>query len=99
MDRPGQRKNIDFALGTDCQSAIHKFLSIQKVVSFDSKLSYKVHELLHIKSTYIRELSTFKIVGHQDDVKKAYELSFEERINIQCNAEAKKLIREQIMIL
>ena len=28
MDRPGQRKKIDFALGADCQSAIYKFLSI-----------------------------------------------------------------------
>ena len=96
MDCSGQKKKIDFALGTDCQSAIHKFLSIQKVVPFDSKLSYKVHELQHIKSTYIRKFSTFKIAGHQDDVKKAYDLSFEERINILCDAGAKQLIREQI---
>jgi len=96
MDCSGQRKKIDFALGTDCQSAIHKFLFIQKVVPFDSKLSYEVRELQHIKSTYIRKLSTFKIAGHQDDVKKAYDLSFEERINILCDAEAKQLIREQI---
>ena len=96
MDRPGQRKKIDFALGTDCQSAIHKFLSIQKVVPFDSKLSYEVRELQHIKSTYIKEFSTFKIAGHQDDVKKAYDLSFEERINILCDTEAKQLIREQV---
>ena len=94
IDRPGQRKKIDFALGTDCQSAIHKFLSIQKVVPFDSKLSYEVRELQHIKSTYIREFSTFKIADYQDDVKKAYDLSFEEQINILCDAEAKQLIRE-----
>ena len=98
MDCSGQQKKIDFALGTDCQSAIHKFLSIQKVVPFDSKLSYEVRELQHIKGTYIREFSTFKISGHQDDVKKAYDLSFEERINILCNAETKQLIREQIAL-
>ena len=97
MDHQGQQKKIDFVLRTDCQSVIHKFLSIQKVVSFDSKLSYKVYELLHIKSTYIRDLSTFKIAGYQDDVKKAHKLSFEKQINIQCDAEAKKLIREQII--
>ena len=98
MDCQDQRKKIDFALGTDCQSAIHKFLSIQKVVPFDSKLSYEVRELQHIKRTYIKEFSIFKIAGHQDEVKKAYDLSFEERMNILCNAEAKQLIREQIAL-
>ena len=82
MDYPDQQKKINFALGTNCQSAIHKFLFIQKVVPFNSKLSYKVCELQYIKSTYIREFSTFKIAGYQDDIKKAYELSFEEQINI-----------------
>ena len=61
-------------------------------------MSYKVRELQHIKCTYIREFSTFKIAGHQDDVKKAYDLSFEERINILCDTEAKQLIREQIAL-
>jgi len=61
-------------------------------------LSYEVRELQHIKRTYIKEFSTFKIAGHQDEVKKAYDLSFEERINILCNAEAKQLIREQIAL-
>ena len=78
MDCQGQQKKISFALRTDYQSTIYKFLSKQKVVSFDSKLSYEVRKLLYIKGTYIRELSTFKIAGHQDEVKKAYELSFEE---------------------
>ena len=51
-------------LGSDCQSAIHKFSSRQKVISFDSKLSYIVCKLLHIKYAYINSLTIVKIAGH-----------------------------------
>ena len=44
-----QDKKIDLTLGLDCQSAIHKFSLRQRVISYDSKLSYVVQELLHIK--------------------------------------------------
>ena len=37
-----QVKKIDLMLGLDCQSAIHKFSSRQRVISIDSKLSYIV---------------------------------------------------------
>ena len=87
---------LNFTIGSDCQSAIHKFLSKQKVISFNSQLNCEARELLDVKRECIRELNTFKIAGHQDEVKKVYELSFEERINIQCESEAKTLIREQI---
>ena len=98
MDALPQKNLIDLTIGTDCQSAIHRFSSKQHVVSFDSALSYKVREFLHIKETYIRRLQTIKISGHQDKVKKHHELSFEERINILCDDGAKELIREQIVV-
>ena len=63
-------------------------------MSLDSKVSYEVCEILYIKQTYIKELNSFKIAEYQDDIKKAYELSFEEGINIKCNTKAKQLIRE-----
>ena len=37
-----------------------------------------------------------KIAGHQDDIKRLNILSFLEHLNIQCDLEVKKLIREQI---
>ena len=37
-----------------------------------------------------------KIAGYQDDVKRLNVLSFLEHLNIQCDSEVKKLIREQI---
>ena len=61
----------------------------------NSKLSYKACELLHMKRVCIKELRTLK-KGHQD-VKKLHEISFAERINIQCNAETNKLIRKHIV--
>ena len=94
MDKLIQKKTIDLLLGTDCQSVIHKFSSTQRVTSFDSKLSYEVREFLSIRNTYIRKMHTFKIASHQDKVKKLHELSFAERVNILCDEEAKKLIRE-----
>ena len=81
-------------MGSDCQSAIHKFSLRQKVISFDSKLSYIVRELLYIKHAYINSLTTVKIAGYQDEVKRLNALSFLERLNIQCDLEAKKLIQE-----
>ena len=44
-----QDNKIDLMLESDYQSVIHKFSSRQKVNSFDSKLSYIICELLHIK--------------------------------------------------
>ena len=41
----------------------------------------------------MKRLSTFKIAGYRDKVKKTYELCFAARINAQYDAEAKKLIR------
>ena len=93
-----KKKTVDLLLGTDCQSAIHKFSSAQRVVSFNSKLSYEVREFLSIKNTCIRKMHTFKIASHQEKVKKLHELSFAERVNIMCDEEAKKLIREQILL-
>ena len=89
-----QDKKIDLMLELDCQSAIHKFSSRQRVISYDSKLSYVVQELLYIKQFYINSLTIVKIVGYQDDVKRLNALSFLERLNIQCDLEAKHLIRD-----
>ena len=89
-------QKVDLILGSNCQSAIHKFTSSHRVVSFDSKLSCPVRELINIKSTYARALSTIKIAAYQDDAKKSYELSFLERLNILCDIEAKQLIRDMM---
>ena len=43
-------------------------------------------------------MSTLKIAGYQDGVKKNYESSFAERVNIMCDEEAKRLIKEQILL-
>ena len=71
-----QDKKINLMLELDCQSAIHKFSSRQRVISYDSKLSYVVQELLHIKQSYINSLTMVKIAAHQDDVKRLNALSF-----------------------
>ena len=89
-------KKIDLILGSDCQSAIHKFSSRKRVISYNSKLSYVVRELLYIKQSYINSLTIVKIASHQDNIKRLNTLSFLERLNIQCDLEAKYLIREQI---
>ena len=89
---------IDISIGTDCQSAIHKFSSNQRVVSFDTALSYEIREFLRLKRKYLRLLTTFKIAGHQDSVKQRMELTFEELINIMCDREAKELICRQIRL-
>ena len=98
MDRLHCTEKIDIILGSDCQSAIYKFSSMQRVVSFNSKLSCEVRELLRLKNRHVNLLTTCKIVGHQDRVKQWKELTFEERINIMCDLAAKELIREQIRI-
>ena len=51
---------------------------------------------MHIKQSYINSLTTVKIAGHQDEVKRLNALSFLEHLNIQCDLEAKRLIKEQI---
>ena len=43
---------IDFSIGTDCQSAIHRFSSDQRVVSFDTALSYEIREFLRLKKIF-----------------------------------------------
>ena len=43
----------------------------------------------------MNSLTTVKIAAYQDDAKRLNILSFLERLNIQCNLEVKKLIREQ----
>ena len=96
MIQHSQNNKIDLMLGSDCQSAIHKFSLRQKVISFDSKLSYIVRKLLHMKQAYINSLTTVKIAGHQDEVKRLNALSFLDRLNIQCDLEVKRLIQEQI---
>ena len=83
---------IDFSIGTDCQSAIHRFSSDQRAVSFDAALSYEIREFLRLKRKHLRLLTAFKIAGHQDGVKQRMELAFEELINIMCDREAKELI-------
>ena len=98
FDKCNFTDKVNFRLGSDCQSALHRFSSQQKVVSFDSKLSYEVREFLRLKHKYIELLTTFKIAGHQDKVKQSKELTFEERVNILCDQEAKILIRNQINI-
>ena len=85
-------------LGSDYQSAIHKFLSTQKVVSFDSTLSCKTQEFLSLKSKHSKLLTTFKIADHEDRVKQKKELTFDKRINIMCDYEAKELTCKQIRI-
>ena len=94
MIHHSQVKKIDLMLGSDYQSAIHKFSLRQRVISFNSKLSYIVQELLHIKWSYINNLTMVKIAGHQDNMKRLNALSFLECLNILCDLEAKKLIRE-----
>ena len=93
-----QVKKINLILGLDCQSAIHKFSLRQRLISFDSKLSYVIRELLYVKQSYINNLTMVKIAGYQDNVKRLNALSFLECLNILCDLEAKKLIREQIDI-
>ena len=65
-----QAKKVDLMLGLDCQSAIHKFSLRQRVIAYNSKLSYIVKELLHIKQSYINSLTMVKIAGYQDDIKR-----------------------------
>ena len=79
-------------LGSDYQSAIHKFLSTQKVVSFDSTLSCKTQEFLSLKSKHSKLLTTFKIADHQTNLKQKKELIFDERINVICDHKAKELM-------
>ena len=55
-----------------------------------------MHEILYMKWTSLKNLNSFKIGGYQYNIKKANKLSFEEKINVQYNAKAKRLIKEQI---
>ena len=48
------------------------------MVFLDSKLSYEVREILHIKQAYINELKLFKMEDYQDNIKKAHKLFFKE---------------------
>ena len=89
-------RKINLTLGSNCQSAIHIFNTRQRIVSFNSKISEVVREILQIKRLHLNNLVTEKIAGHQEKVKKVNESSFMEFINIQCDPEAKALIREQI---
>ena len=92
------RHKINLAIGTDCQSATHKFTTNQKAISFNSKLSDIVREFAHIRKEHIKKLFTEKIAGHQDEVKPRHQWSMMEHINMQCDREAKELIREQVEI-
>ena len=85
---------INFVLGSDCQSDIHKFSTRQKIMSFNSRISEVVREFLRIRNKCMNNLVTEKIAAHQDEVKRADQLSFMERINIQCDAEAKEWIQK-----
>ena len=89
-------ERINFTIGSDCQSAIHMFKTRQKVISFNSKLSEIVREILHIRNKFVKNLVTEKIAAHQDEVKPRHKWSLMEYVNVLCDAEAKKLIREQV---
>lgn len=92
------RHNICLAIGTDCQSAMHKFTANQKAISFNSKLSEIAREFTRIQQECIKKFFTEKIAGHQDEVKLRHQWSIMEHVNMQCNREAKELIREQVEI-
>ena len=92
------KQKISLTIGTDCQSAMHKFTTNQKVISFNSKLSDIVREFARIRKEHIKKLFTEKIAGHQDEVKPRHQWSMMEHINTQCDKEAKELIREQVEI-
>ena len=64
LNDKNEKRKIGLSAGSDCQSAIHRFLSRCRVASLDSKLSYEVQEMLPIKSSHFRHLRTFKIAGH-----------------------------------
>ena len=49
---------------------------------------------MQVKRLRFKKLSSFKIAGHQDNAKKSYELSFEERV--KHDTKVKKLMRENI---
>ena len=83
-------KKINLVLGSDCQSAIHKISSTQRIVFFNNELNYKACEFLRLKSKHIRLLTTNKIAGHQDKVKQLRNVSFAERINVMCDHATKK---------
>ena len=57
-------ERIDLIVGSDCQSAIHKFNTRQKVISFNSKLSEIAREFLSIRNKFVKNLTTEKIAGH-----------------------------------
>ena len=68
----------------------------QKVISFNSKLSEIVREFTRIRKEHTKKLFTEKIAGHQDEVKMRHQWSMMEHVNMQCDREAKELIREQV---
>ena len=76
LNNANEKRKVGFSIGSDCQSAIHRFLFRHIVASLDSKVSYEAREMLQIKSSHIKHLQTLKIVGHQDKIKN-HELSFE----------------------
>ena len=63
------RHKIRLVIGTDCQSATHKFTTNQIVISFNLKLSEIAREFMRIRKEHIKKLFTEKIAGHQDEVK------------------------------
>ena len=67
------KARINLTIGSNCQSATHKFNARQKVVSFDSKLSEIMREFLQIRNELAKHLSIEKIAGYQDEVKQRHE--------------------------
>ena len=61
---------INFVLESDCQSAIHKFSTRQKVISFNSRISRVVREFLRMRNKCVHNLVTEKIAAHQDEAKR-----------------------------
>ena len=61
---------INLTIGSDYQSAMHKFSLRKKVIFFNSKLSEMMREFLWIRNKLVKYLLTEKIAGHQDEVKK-----------------------------
>ena len=70
----------------------HKLESKSSVVSIPAKLYLIPREFLSLKKNILIFLEFIKVEAYQDDLKSFNQLTFFEKLNVECGTKAKNII-------
>ena len=82
---------LHFRLISDCVSTLYRFNATFRVITIMAKLYWVAYKILTIEK-YFEKLKSAKVEVHQDNIKAWSSLIFYEKLNAECNKEAKKRV-------